>query len=333
MDEGRIDLNRVAIFVQIAQTGGVSAAAAKMKLPKSSVSRGLSLLESELGVELVARSSRSLRLTDAGRAFFDAASKGIAAVDEAREALRSDKGAPRGTVRVAAPPGFATFLVAPVIARFVREHRGVEVDLVVTGQRLDPVRDGFDVVLALGKLDDSSSKTRALGSVDTGAFASPDYLRARGTPKRPVDLAKHDCILQRANGKRERWSFHPANTGKTSNGARGTNGAHADPSQAGRVKTHPETVVSVTGPLRVDDLTTAAASAVAGAGIALLPLHMAAKHPAAAGLVRVLPEWLAEGDPAQLVFPASPHLPLAVRMLCDAFLAAAGSTCPTSPAR
>lgn len=308
MDDARIDLNRVAIFVQIAQTGGVSAAAAKMKLPKSSVSRGLSLLESELGIELVARSSRSFRLTDAGKSFYEAASKGIAAVDDARNALRPDKNAPHGVVRMATPPGFATFLVAPVVAAFIREHRAVEVDLFVTGQRLDPVRDGFDLVLSIGKLEDSSSKTRPLGSVETGVFASPDYLKTRGAPRRPSDLAKHDAVLQRSSGKRERWSLRE----------RALNGSAT------------ETIVTVTGPLRVDDLTTAASAAVSGAGLVLLPVHMAAKHPAAEGLTRVLPEWVAEGDPAQLVFAPSRHLPVAVKLLIDAIASAASSSCPKS---
>ena len=322
MDESRIDLNRVAIFVQIARTGGVSAAAAVMKLPKSSVSRGLSLLEAELGVELVARSSRSFRLTDAGRSFFEAASKGIAAVDEARDALRPDKDVPRGTVRIAAQPGFATFLVAPVVAKLLREHRTVEVDLVVTSQKLDPVRDGFDLVLAIGKLDDSSAKTRPLGSVEQGVFASPDYLRARGTPRRPSDLAKHDCILQRSNGKRERWSFRPAshdtNGAKSSSGANASNGTDSE--------------VSVTGPLRVADLTTAARAASGGAGLVLLPIHMEKKDSTAQGLVRVLPDWITDGDPAQLVFAPTPHLPVAVRLLCDAIVANAVATCPTAGA-
>lgn len=309
MDDGRIDLNRVAMFVQIARTGGVSAAASAMKLPKSSVSRGLSLLEADLGIELVARSSRTFRLTDAGKSFYEAASKGIATVDQAREALRPDKNAPHGLVRIAAPPGFASFLVAPVVASFLGGHRAVEIDLFVTGQKLDPVRDGFDIVLAIGKLEDSSSKARSLGRVDTGVFASADYLETRGTPRRPSDLAKHDCVLQRSNGKRERWSLH------TVNGSNGSSTA---------------TTVTVTGPLRVDDLTTAAAAAAAGAGIVLLPVHMAAKHPAAEGLVRVLPDWLAEGDPAHIVFPASRHLRLAVKLLCDAIVQAATTTCPTS---
>lgn len=321
MDESRIDLNRVAIFVQIARTGGVSAAAAAMKLPKSSVSRGLSLLEAELGIELVARSSRSFRLTDAGRSFFEAASKGIAAVDEARDALRPDKNAPHGTVRIAAPPGFAAFLVAPVVAAFLREHRAVEVDLTVTDQRLDPVRDGYDIVLAIGRLDDSSSKTRPLGAVENGVFASKEYLEARGAPRRPSELTKHDCILQRSTGKRERWVFH--STKKGSNGANevtGSNGVDAS---------HGEQVVTVTGPLRVADLSTAAAATAAGAGLALMPIH---KHPATEGLVRVLPDWLAEGEPAQIVFAPTRHLPVAVRLLCDAIVANAVATCPTAAA-
>src|SRR4051812_5467781 len=112
MNGGRIDFNRVAMFVRIAEAGGGTAAAARLKLPKSSVSRSLTQLEGELGVELVVRGSRRFRLTDPGRAFYDAAAKGIGTVEVARDEVRDDKSTPQGLVRVAVPPTLARCLVA-----------------------------------------------------------------------------------------------------------------------------------------------------------------------------------------------------------------------------
>lgn len=303
MDAGRLDFNRVAMFVRLVEAGGVTAAAAKLKLPKSSVSRSLTQLEGELGVELVVRASRGFRLTDAGRAFFDASVKGIAAVEDARDELRDEKAVPHGRVRVAAPPTLGTWLLAPVIARFVREYPNVQVELSVSGRQVDPVRDGFDLVLSTGKLADSSAKVRSLGTVDGAVYGSATYLRERGTPRRPSDLARHDCILYRSPGKKDRWSL---------TGPSGTS------------------IVAVDGHIRVDDLFTAMATAAADGGLAVLPVHLRAADPMAGTLVRVLPDYVVRGEPAQLVYPASRHVPLRVSLLCEAIIEAASTSCPAS---
>lgn len=301
MDTG-FDFNRVAMFVQIANAGGVTAAASQLKVPKSSVSRGLSQLEADLGVELVVRSSRSFRLTEAGRSFLREASKGIATVDNAREAIRRERAAPQGLVRIAAPGNIATTLLPFVIAQFVREHPKVHVDLTVTAREVLPVRDGFDLVFALGKRADASSKLRSIGSVDLGVFASPTYLAERGTPQRPVDLAKHECVLRSgsASSKKDRWKLT------------GPNGT---------------VVVRVDGHIRVDELLGAYAAAAAHAGLALLPIHRPAEATGET-LVRVLPDYVMRGEAVHLVYPAQRHVPLPVTMLVDSILVHAKNTCP-----
>lgn len=301
MNGGKIDFNRVAMFVQIAEAGGVSAAAARSKLPKSSVSRALTQLEGELGVELVVRGSRSFRLSDAGRSFFDAAAKGIAAVRGARDDVRTDKTVPHGLVRIAAPPTLGTWLLAPLVARFVREHPQVQIDLCLTGRQIDPARDGFDLAVSTGKLADSSAMVRSLGTVDGGIFGSAAYLRERGAPRRPGDLAKHECILNRSPGQKDRWSL---------TGPLGTS------------------VVTVDGHIRVDDLFTAIATAEADGGLVVLPVHLPTTGPGAGNLVRVLPEYVVRGETAQLVYPAARHVPLRVSLLCDAIVKAATTSCP-----
>jgi DNA-binding transcriptional LysR family regulator len=303
VDTGQLDFNRVAMFVQIASAGGVTAAAAQLKRPKSSVSRALSQLESDLGVELVVRTSRRFRLTEAGESFYRAASKGIATMDEARDELRRDRMIPHGVVRIAAPTNMATVLLPPVVTQFVRKYPEVRVEVVVTSSEVEPVRDGFDLVLTTGKLSDSSLKVRSLGTLDTGIYGAAAYLSERGTPRRPNDLAKHDCILRGPSGKKERWRL-------------------VGPS--GLV------VVPVDGHIRVDDLVAAVATCVAGGGLALLPVEMPAVDPRWAALVRVLPEYIVRGETMQLVYPAQRHPPLRVSMLRDAIFAHARQTCPAS---
>lgn len=297
---GRIDFNRVALFVHIASAGGVTAAATHLKLPKSSVSRSLSQLEAELGVELVVRTSRQFRLTDAGRSFFRAASKGIATVDGAREELRRENETPQGVVRIAAPPNIATAMLPPMIKSFVQRYPQVQVDLNVTGEQLHPIRDGFDLVFSTGKLVDSAIKVRLLATMESGIFATASYLREHGTPRRPSDLAKHACILRSAAGKKDRWRLS------------GPNGT---------------VVVAVDGHIRVNDLVGAMALCAADGGLALLPLKLHVSERRFQGFERVLPDFAVRGEAVHMLYPAQRHAPLHVTMLRDTIVEATRHGC------
>lgn len=296
----RLDLNRVAIFLQVAEAQGVSAAAAKAKLPKSSVSRALSQLEDELGVELVVRRTKHFQLTEAGQDFYDAAAKGIAAVSDARDRLRRDTSIPSGKLTIAAPPMFASHIVVPAIAAFVEKYPDMEIQLAVTASPVSP-GDGFDIVLALGDLEDSSARVRKLGATDSGIYASPEYLVKYGTPKRPIDLSGHLCILNSRMRKRSQWRLS---------------------GPAGTVE------VAVRGRIVVDDVFSGMAACASGAGLFPLATHMAAADATARSLQRVLPEFTMRGEPLQLVYAASRHVPRRISMFCDAIEERAKTSCP-----
>ena len=305
---GRLDLNKVAMFVRIANEGGVTAAAASSKLPKSSVSRALSQLEAEMGVELVIRGGRGLKLTSSGQAFFELASQGIATLADAREQVRRNVAVPHGLVRIAAPPSFAAWMLAPIVTDFVRRHPEMEIQLCATGAAVDPVRDGFDLVVSTGKLVDSSLKVRAIGTATQGIFGSATYLAERGTPRRPSDLAKHDCVLSRSSRGKEVWTL---------------------------ARTKPpveEVTVTVSGRIQVDDLFSTIATVGAHGGLAVLPLHQPAGAPNASELVRVLPDYVHVSEVARLVYPASRHMPLGITMLIEAIVAGALTGCPQAKA-
>lgn len=299
----KLDLNRVAIFLQVAEAQGVNAAAAKAKLPKSSVSRALTQLEAELGVELVVRRTRSFQLTEAGQDFYDAAARGIAAVSDARERLRRDTSVPRGKLRVAAPPGYASFLITPVIAEFVKLHSEVEVELCVTAAPVEPSRDGFDVVFTAGPLGDSSARTRKIVGAEHGIYASTDYLTRHGTPKKPADISQHACILFSRQRRKSVWSL----LGSTANG-------NLD--------------IQVRGRITVDDLFSGIAATQAGAGLFVMPIHMAQMDPAARGLVRVLPGWTLRGESLQIVYADSRYTPRRISAFVDAVEERVRSGCP-----
>ncbi|WP_394831210.1 LysR family transcriptional regulator [Pendulispora rubella] len=294
-----MDLNRVAIFVRIVEAGGVTAAAAKLKLPKSSVSRSLTQLEQELGMALLVRGHRQLNLSDAGRSFFEAASKGLAAVEEAKDGILDQHRTPSGVVRLALP-NFGTHHFGAMIARFVRKYPAVEIEVTTTTHQADPIRDGFDLALTMGKLADSSLIVRPLGRGDSGIFASAGYLKKRGMPHSPADLAKHDCVLYRTTARKGKWALSRGKEAQS---------------------------VTVSGPLRVDSLALLLATMLDDAGLGLLPVHLAGTDPSMQNLTRVLPDYVVAGEALQLVYPASRHTPQRVRLLCE-HLVASSAGCP-----
>ncbi len=284
-----MDLNKISVFSKVVEAGSFTAAAQHLGLPKSSVSRAVKQLEEELGVRLLHRTTRQLRLTDAGRLYHDRASRAIAGLEDARAAVSASEREPHGTVRLTAPADLAARLLAPIVTRFVREHPAIHVDLVLTNRYVDLVQEGIDLALRAGRLQDSSLIVRPLGLASGGLFASPAYLRRRGTPKRPADLAKHDCILFRPqSGDHTRWALV------------GPKGPVA---------------VEVSGPLSVDDFSFVFHAVTEGAGIGVLPSGGCARI---ARLERVLPDHSMRGVPLQLVYPSARFLPHRVVLLRDA---------------
>ena len=294
-----MDLNRVAVFVRVVEEGGFSAAARALRLPKSSVSRAVALLEEELGARLLQRSTRKVHLTEAGTAFYDRASRGLAGVEEAGAAVADLQGSLRGPIRVTAPVDAGVWLIAPVIARFVALHPAVHVDAVLTGRIVDLVAEGFDFALRAGGVRDTSLVARKLAHVDAALFATPAYLARKGTPARPADLASHDCILFRPDRGRVTWTL----TGPAG-----------------------EETVEVTGPVGADDFAFVQRIVLAGAGIGLLPSFLCSEAAASGGLVRVLPGLTGLGGNFHLVYPSARYLPARAAAFRDFVLAALGGS-------
>ena len=283
-------LDRVATFVAVAEAESFTAAAQRLGLPKSSVSRNVARLEQELGVRLLQRTTRRLRLTEAGSAFYHKARGALATLEEAALAAADHGHEARGTVRLTAPVDLGELLAEP-IARFVGEHPQIAVDLVLTSRMVDLVREGFDLALrASRQLKDSSLVARKVGIFTDGLYAAPAYLERHGAPTALADLERHECLLFRARGHRTTWTL------------RGPGG---------------EEQVSVRGAVNVDDMTFIVHAAEAGAGIAYLPHVLAARSLAARRLVRVLPGYCWTHADLSLVLPSGRHIPARVALLRD----------------
>ncbi|HEY8432432.1 MAG TPA: LysR family transcriptional regulator [Sandaracinaceae bacterium] len=289
-----MDLNRVAIFVKVVEEGGFTAAARALGLPKSSVSRAVALLESELGARLLRRSTRAVAMTEAGAAFYDRASRGLGALFEAREAVMELESAVRGTIRVTASVDVGVWMLAPLVARFARHYPEVLVDVVLTGRVVDLVEESFDLAVRAGSVGDEGLAARRLvPAVDFGLYAARSYLERHGVPRRAPELASHRCVLFRASRGRARWTL---------TGPRG------------------EETVEVSGGVSADDFSFALECVASGAGIGLLPSFVAERG-GAGQLVRVLPKHVARGAPLHLVYPADRYLPRRVALFRDFLVA------------
>ena len=287
-----MDLNRIAVFARVAEAGSFTAAAAGLGIQKSSVSRSVASLEAELGVRLLQRTTRRIRLTDAGRAYYQRTRDALASLEEARQAAAALGTEPSGTVRITAAVDMAADLAA-VTDAFLRQHPRVRIEVVLTARVVDLVKEGFDLAVRGGALTDSSLMARRLGDTDFGLFAAPAYLARAGRPRRPADLIHHECILYRAEGGAATWRLA---------GPRG------------------EERVTVQGRAESDELAFVRSLAAAGFGIALGPLPMFSVLVREGSLERVLPQHAVRGSPVHVVWPSRRFEPAAVARLRDAIV-------------
>lgn len=285
-----IDLNRIRLFARVVEAGSFTAAARNAGLPKSSVSRAIGALERDLAVRLIYRTTRRVQPTEAGRAYYESVSRALAGVDEATAAVSELQDTPRGTVRLTAPADLGDRLLPPILVGFTARYPEVRVDVLLTQRIVDLVHEGVDLALRIGRLGDSRLVARPLGPVRAGVFASPQYLEQRGVPRAVAALAQHECVLFRSSSGQAVWKLV---------GPRGAETAE------------------VRGAISADDHHMVHAAALAGQGLALLPIVACA---GAAGLRRVLPRYAAEGPPLHLVYPSARLVPKRVALLRDQIL-------------
>jgi DNA-binding transcriptional LysR family regulator len=202
------EVAELQLFVEIVKAGNLSAAARALNSSPAAMSRGLSALESRLGVRLVTRTSRTFELTEEGHLFFERCERIVAEIAEA-EAEASLRGkAVKGRLRIGAPVDIGRRLVAPLLARFVEKFPGIQVHLSLSDAGLDVVDDGLDVALRVGLPTDASVIAKKILATRCVVCASPSYLKRHGTPRRPEDLQRHNCIrLVRARRVVNAWTF------------------------------------------------------------------------------------------------------------------------------
>ena len=278
-------------FVAVAEAKSFSEAARRLRIVKSAVSRQVSDLEAELGARLLNRTTRSLSLTEAGRAYFDRGSQILADFDDAKRAVGALQSAPRGRLRISAPMSFGFLHLMPAISDFMALYHDIVVDMAMNDRFVDLVEEGFDVAVRIATLPDSSLIARRLAPARRVICASPKYLWANGVPGTPADLKAHACLFNSNIASARDWRFVSAE------------GAPLD--------------VTVEGRLSVNNGDALRVAALRGIGLANLPTFIVGADLQSGQLATVLDAFVAQDLSINAVYPHSRHLSPTVRAFVD----------------
>jgi len=295
-----LDLNDVAIFVQVVRCGSFAEASRRLGVPPNTLSRRVQQLEAQLGTRLMQRSTRHLTLTSAGQVFLERCSGAVEGLMDAGEELLAVNQEPSGLVRVAAPADFFDFFAMEWLTEFLVAHPKVRVDFVLSDGRADLIADRIDVAFRGGILEDSGLFARkVLDAGSDGLVASPAYIARRGVPATLQDLVDHDCLA----------FSHPS--GKATWRVTGPDGAPAE--------------VQVTGRFSGNTAQALRKAALAGLGIALLPSTLTQRDLRAGLLVPMLPGYHRQGHGVHMVYPSRRYLPLAVSAFIELVISKMGA--------
>lgn len=295
-----MDLNEINVFIKVAQAGSFTQAARQLGIPNSTASARVSALERRLGVTLLQRTTRKLRLTQEGEAYFRQASQGLEEIARAETEVSSSQREPRGLLRVTAPVDMGNNCLAELVSIFRKKYPKVNVELLFTDRQLDLVAEGVDIALRAGDLRDSGLIARKVGTTYWVPIASPAYLKRAGTPAHPKELRGHACLQFTPLGKDD-WQL--------------TDGKHT-------------VTVPLARQLVANEISFVKILALSGNGIALLPSYVCSNEIASGKLIRVLPAWHSRIVPLHLVYPGQKFVAPKVRAFVDMALAVLKRTFP-----
>jgi DNA-binding transcriptional LysR family regulator len=286
---GRLDLNLLMLFVDIVNAGSISQTAARLHVPKATLSRKLRQLEEQIGAVLLKRGPHRLELTDVGRALLQRCERIAAEAADASLIASEMQSQLRGAMRISMPFGLGNTWVSQALARFALQYPEVKLTIHVTNRWVDVSEEPYDVVIHIGKVLNENLPVRRLAELPRGLYASPAYCERKGIPQRSADLRNHDCIALESQLNDGVWTFQ-------------------DP-EAGRVTVTPRLITT--------DIIVAREMAMAGIGIAILTHAVSEKDVQAGRLIRVLPQWDVPPVIIAAMFLERRHMPLRTRAFID----------------
>jgi DNA-binding transcriptional LysR family regulator len=286
-------LGPMRTFVRVVEAGSFTGVAAEQSTTQPTISRQVAALEEHLGARLLTRTTRALTLTDDGRAFYEHALRALEAVGEAENAVGRRQAKPTGTLRLAVPVVLGRRHIVPRLARFLARYPEVAIDLAMSDGFVDLVEQGIDLAIRVGEITDQSLVARKIGMVRRLTVASPAYLKAKGTPRTPDELKRHDCIVYTRLATGNRWHFESVD-GPLS--------------------------VTVSGRFRVDNSEAVREGVLAGLGIAVIPAFAFSDEITRSAVKVLLKAYEPKLLPLNAVYPSRRYVPLRVRAMID-FLA------------
>lgn len=280
-----MEIEDLRTFVEVADAGGVSPAARRLGVSKSIVSRRLHRLEADFGIQLLARTTRGAALTEAGTTLRDYAARICAEIDVARETV-VPAGDLRGRLRISAPLTFGPTHIAPVLAEMARRHPLLHVQTCYSDRYVDLIAEGYDCAIRIGYLPDSNMVARRIAPMYGSLFASPDYVATYGSPRTPDELLEHQALMQGS----ESWQLMDGDK---------------------IVTVHPQ------GRFKADNGTALIAAAIAGLGIAYLPISLTLDYVRSGALIPVMTDYPPPPAGAYVVRPPGQNPARKIRVLTE----------------
>lgn len=293
---GDVMLGSIELFCLAAELESFTAAAAQAGITPAAVSRAISRLEERLAVRLFVRSTRRIRLTDGGAAYFAQCKQALGQLAEAERELTGKQAEPAGMLRISVPTTLGHHALLPLLPAFRRRYPKVQLEVQVSNRNVDFTADGFDLAIRARAQPDSGLVARKLMDADLVVVATPAYLRRAGRPRTPDDLKDHECIqfILPSTGQRVPWQFR-------------VDGKDVELETAG-------------GYTCSQDVLAVGTLARAGAGLVQTYRFMVERDLRDGTLVEVLKPYGGRSRPFSLVYPGTRHMPLRVRVFIDFLL-------------
>lgn len=287
------DLNLMVVFAHVVEGGSFSAAARRLGMSRSAVSKSIAKLEKALGARLLNRSTRHLSLTEVGTAFAEHCARILDEAALAEQVVSSLHGHPRGVLKVAASVAFGTLHIAPALADFLDRYPEMDIDMTIGDRPVALAEEGYDVIVRVARDPPSNLVARRLAPVRRRLCATPAYFARFGVPQIPQDLSRHNCLDYTHSGEQGLWRF---------------TGPQRD------------IAVPVSGRLRINDDEALSQAVLRGLGLALLPTFIIGRDIQAGRLRAVLSEYIPVEQHVYALYLPTRHLPAKVRAFIDFLL-------------
>ena len=291
-DLSSINLNRLVVFVAVVEAGSLTAAARRLGLAKTMVSTHMQRLEVEVGASLLVRTTRSLSLTDAGAAFYEASRRIVLEAEQAIAAAGEETADPRGTLRVSAAVDYCSNVLAPMAVELVKRYPQLKIEMIAEDRRADLIAEGVDLAIRVGRLADSSHQAVQVGTFEQWLVGRPDLFAAGELPRHPEQAAAYPFIA---------LTVLPNPLSRTFENFAGDKRS-----------------VRFDAAILSNTALAVRRAALAGGGLAVMPDFAVAGDIAEGRLIRLLPDWTLPGGGIHCVFPQARHRPKKIRVFVDA---------------